>query len=777
VCIVVHRNHETMHSKSIFCRLSTQEQRFKLMKTICESWRGLYLLPEEDKLKVIAYFNDLFKKSRYRNFKLPRAQKDTVLHECMLQYLIDQITTEVDSRGQQAETAVDVNIVPWKHKLFFAWFILSIVDADDVIEKPDLYSKIWSLCFDLIQRNMAQPIQKLSLGIIGRFVTLLWADHGIKNLDAVPITPTIADHYLINEDRCHALCLALVHNHKEMTGEQEQQLSDCLEEMIRDANNNIAPNTLYPYQRACHLSSHYKIHHVQLVHRIVLLHEETADYFLSYVKVLINSPPSEDQRNQHITSAEIFAGVARSMLVGLLRSPMSEGSAKELETTLVPFIRDIIPKIPLSLVSSYFDALVYAIHKLPYQRYDKLFIMIVEEVEVSLATSDPLVMQPSVIEGFSLQSKWLQLMMSVLNDVDSSELLGTLIRQRLLPCLINSLGHPYEVCRGLIAGCLSRICRRSFHADQELIVLISEQMRCVNVSSGLDLYFHSLLTVRIFLLYCYHREDSNMNYPHLILPLIPALFETVHGENSFEELTPAQRMIQGEVIKTTKLLISDIGTSIVCDDIESITRTLDVVESVSKANVWQIRHGAAHFIRCFHGNHKFIFNTSQQELTLSIICRLLADDRHEVSSAAMAALSGILASSSEAKVCEMVNANVVIAEKSILNRPNRKRGEERKVGDNDQLRLHQQSSVFFLCAAVLSRPYDTPPFIPAALAEISRHSFEGRASPNVRQVVKMVCAEFKRTHMSDNWNTHKKSFSEEQLEALEDVVSAPHYYA
>ena len=89
----------------------------------------------------------------------------------------------------------------------------------------------------------------------------------------------------------------------------------------------------------------------------------------------------------------------------------------------------------------------------------------------------------------------------------------------------------------------------------------------------------------------------------------------------------------------------------------------------------------------------------------------------------------------------------------------------------------QQSSVFFLCATVLSQPYDTPPYIPKALAAISKHSFERNAPLGVRDIVKKCCAEYKRTHMSDNWELHRKMFTQEEMEALEDVVSSPHYYA
>ena len=89
----------------------------------------------------------------------------------------------------------------------------------------------------------------------------------------------------------------------------------------------------------------------------------------------------------------------------------------------------------------------------------------------------------------------------------------------------------------------------------------------------------------------------------------------------------------------------------------------------------------------------------------------------------------------------------------------------------------QQSSVFFLCATVLSHPYETPPYVPKSLAAISKHSFKRNAPLGIRDTVKKCCAEYKKTHMSDNWEVHRSVFTQEELEALEDVVSSPHYYA
>lgn len=192
----------------------------------------------------------------------------------------------------------------------------------------------------------------------------------------------------------------------------------------------------------------------------------------------------------------------------------------------------------------------------------------------------------------------------------------------------------------------------------------------------------------------------------------------------------------------------------------------------------------AHFLRCFEGAHKFLFTKEQGDISLSIAISLLADDRREVSTAATSTLTGILAVFPQAALEELVSKYIKIANKSLKKKKKQKTPStemsteeaEIKAAKEKERATKQQKSVFVLCAVVLGRPYDTPAYIPEALAALSKHSFEQRASLSVREVVKMVFSEFKKTH-TDNWEAHRKQFSQEQLEALEDVVSTPHYYA
>jgi hypothetical protein len=171
---------------------------------------------------------------------------------------------------------------------------------------------------------------------------------------------------------------------------------------------------------------------------------------------------------------------------------------------------------------------------------------------------------------------------------------------------------------------------------------------------------------------------------------------------------------------------------------------------------------------------------------MQIVADVLADDRREVSSAAMAALTGILAASPSDDVAQMVHKYIPIAHGSKMKRqrisnsaksPSLEPMDEAAHKKEVKRARNQKTSVFFLCAAVMAQPYDTPLYVPAALAAISKHSFERNAPLGVRDTVKRCCADYKKTHMSDNWEVHRSVFSQEQLEAFEDVVSTPHYYA
>jgi len=599
--------------------------------------------------------------------------------------------------------------------------------------------------------------------------------------------------------------------------------------------------------------------------------EKPSKHFLDFAKEMASAPPSEDQRNQQCTSAEIFGGVCRALLQ---ISIGPEQRAELWKSVLLPFLEDVIPKIPISLAGAYFDSLRFAIHFFPPSFFYELTAWVVEKIDTSLwqpkATSEGKSesseeLDESQIEssngsvgtdGFTNQSKWLYLANAILVELDeetevgvlcqlpwySDKLAGSsteptertspvdddmrkswnLVSGRLLPLLLSALGHPYESCREHIAACLFRICychrkmvktsiaigRGATDSKSEVLengetdpgTIVINKLVSLEISSDLDTFkerYNSLITARKFVAYCLHLGDAKHEYSEYIIPLLPLAFEAlevtvekeeIRGEEE-SKIKVAKRALEADVVKGFRHSIADMSSSAVIyyGKNEDISRVLNVVRKASKHEYWQVRHAAAHFLRCFQGYHKFLFDKEHAVLTTNTVAALLADERRDVSSAAMAALTGILAATPAKVVTDLVNKYVSMATRTKIKRRKTNsvvptitdNAEEAKAKEDKERKRarNQQTSVFFLCATVLAMPYDTPAYVPAALAAISKHSFEKSAPLAIRDVVKKCCAEFKRTHMSDNWEVHRKQFTQEQLEALEDVVSAPHYYA
>jgi hypothetical protein len=388
---------------------------------------------------------------------------------------------------------------------------------------------------------------------------------------------------------------------------------------------------------------------------------------------------------------------------------------------------------------------------------------------------------------------------------------------KMMPLLVKAVGHPYEKCRSLIASSLYCICMlNNFGADKfiegfslqekaEKPMIHMLAMKDVETTEFKE-RLNCLKTTKQFLLYSLHRGDVVVDFQNLVIPLLPAAFSSLklsdedekssEGDENTNVISAPDRALEAEVANDFRYMLSCVGSVFVTLDHAAIGQVLSKLDDLSKSETWHIRQAVAHYLRCFQGCHKFIFTSHEAEKATNIVASLLADERREVSAGAMGALTGILAVTDVDMVSKLVDEKLIVAKRSIGKKKKKAKkpatatpgdGAEAIVAKKEvaqgvsskekQRLLDQQSSVYFLCAVVLARPYDTPAFVPVALEALSRHSFEQRAPLAVRDTVKKCFSEFKRTHMTDNWELHRQQFSREQLEALEDVVSTPHYYA
>jgi hypothetical protein len=833
--------------------LVSEKSRFEFIQTICGTEDVISMMPAEEMQKMVHYLHSLFSPFRLKFYSLPRSSGlDHKKHQASLDYLLNILSAE--KQKMDSDEAGEAKAVHWRKLLHSCWFLTVLVDSDD-LDKPDtdVQKRLWEICFRIIEDEYGQPLQRVALGLFGRLVMMIRNDRDRELLR----------EKLLTESFCRKFGNALVYDHKEdssVGGGHDAQWAAGVADMIRDSARNVAPRSLFPFQRTNQSSGTFKVSHAQLVEQVLLgLGEKdaltVARHLLTFSKEMAESPPSEDQRNQQCTSAEIFAGVGRTFL-----QLFSDQSLDDLwESDLLPFLDDVISKIPISLSGAYFDSVRYAIQ---FSRPSKFYPM----TEWLLAKIEGSLWEPRKgdqgqaeamgengdsqgkngtqgTDGFTAQSKWLYLCCALLVELDESEVDGALSRvpwytrsltdtvntmetveetaedlkkswklvsDKLLPRLIAALGHPYESCRDHISGCLFRICYchrkmskgNSSGADPDTEdpgTFIVQKLLALRESSDPSFQnrYNSLITARRFFSYCIHFGDAKHEFADYIIPLLPLAFEALklsveeEGESA-EAATVAKHALEAEVVKGYRYTIAEVSVAAVMSygGNEDISRVLATVEKMSKNEYWQVRQACANFLRCFQGSHKFLFTEEHAEKITAIVAELLADDRREVSSAAMAAITGIVAALSAPSVAKLVKKYALVAKRSTMkkrkasknvvsgtSKPELTLTEEQKREKELKRARMQQSSVFFLCAAVLAQPYDTPPYVPKALAAISKHSFERNAPLGVRDTVKKCCAEYKRTHMSDNWEVHRRVFTQEELEALEDVVSSPHYYA
>mmetsp|Transcript_5490 Transcript_5490/g.15486 ORF Transcript_5490/g.15486 Transcript_5490/m.15486 type:complete len:2289 (+) Transcript_5490:225-7091(+) len=830
--------------------LGSHKLRVRFMKTICETDELVSLMPAEEMQKMIHYVHSIFSPFRSKLFNLPRASKhDVDNHRELLQLSLDFLSEGKRQDGDSDESPDGGGKAEahWRRKLTACWFLLVFIDLEDIAQEPKIVEASWKTCFRMIENEKGQPLQRVALGLLGKLSFLS------KKSD---VAAAIGEK-LKSQSFCGAFADALVYDHKEDSsfgGGHEAQWSAGVEDFIREAARFVARRNVFPFQRSNLGSGSFKVVHCQLVEHILSClsqqeAEAVVEKLLGLCKEMLSAPPNEDQKNQQVTSAEIFAGACRFYV--------TSGMAREelWAKTIIPFFDDAMGKLPFALTSAYSDALRFSLQFCNPSLFQPLTEFIVDKISKSLwqmkqessAGNSPTSASNLGADGFNAQSKWLYLISSLLVELDISESDGvegrthwytsflvdehamvedltettysiawTVVREKLLPLLLDALGHPFHSCRDHISRLLFRICScyRKRHrtvasrapsrsnstdalasmniADDDPGHVIVQKLSLLHKDESLSFLdkYNSLSTTRRFLSYCLHLGEAKFELTDFVIPALPAVFEGLKStvedciakkDGISQEDEAAWRALEAEVTKGFRYSVSEISMTPTSPDREAdIGRILGYVEDATRHDTWQVRAASAQFLRCFQGAHKFLSSPEDKQRTMAAVANLLSDDRREVCSAAMAALTGLLSGLSMDEVAELVNKYVAVASRSKMKRKKVVTSPDATIlSDEKEVKRsrNQQTSVYFLCAAVMARPYDTPPYVPVALSAISKHSFERSAPLSVRDTVKRCCAEYKRTHMSDNWEEHKSAFSQEQMDALEDVVSTPHYYA
>lgn len=709
----------------------TESSRFELVKAMCGTQKLLQLVPQEEVAKIVHYVNSIFLSYRSKLCSVPRSTlEEQKTHEACLSYVLG-ILQEGDTTAtpEEDDSAVAMH---WRDRLLAAWFILKFIDAEDLMIGGDIVSQVWFTVQRLIEEEAGQPIQRVSLGLLGRLVSLALVDMSQAPSTDVKHPDLSALHSMFSDKKfCKAFANALVFDHREDTsvgGGHSAQWSSGIEEIIRDSNFNLARRTLFPFNRVSQKSVTFKLQHSQLIETILLAigHDNAKAaslMLLEQARELVASPPSEDQRNQQVTSAEIFGGIARA----LIQYSNTEDERNEIwETMLLPYLDEAVVKMPTNILGAYHDSCRYAIHHFPPNFFFPLLKWSATKVQKSLwqhevnqKVEESSGAASAMDDRFALQGKWLLMFQSVLIELDYEDDLGAVtkppfysdileidrdkpevedgtftsteielgkswkyVNDLLTPCLLNSIAHPYDKCRDHIASCLFRMCycHRKFiktytssrdengpRLDEDRDPGIEIMTQLINIRDNDKFSFkeknRALGTARKFVACCVHWGDAKHEYSDFIIPLLPLAFQSLQAIEG--EVSPEDRGIESELIKGYRLALADVAKNCVASYgvSQDITRVLNVLNEMSSHDYWQIRQACAHYLRNFQGVHKFLFNEEQEDLALSIAISLLADDRREVSSAATSTLTGILTMLPQSSLEELVSKYIKIANK------------------------------------------------------------------------------------------------------------------
>jgi hypothetical protein len=328
--------------------------RFELVKVLCGTQKLLQLVPPEECPKLVHYVNSIFLAYRSMHFSLQRSNdKDQTTHEGCLTFLLGILQEGNNVLANPIMEDNDIGAMHWRDRLVAAWFVLMFIDQQDlIVGDPVIISQIWKVCFSIIEDEMGQPLQRVIIGLLGRLVSLSTSmtTRSIRCPDLCAM--------MCNEKFCGAFANALVFDHREdssVSGGHSAQWSSGIEEIIRDSTYNIACRTLFPFNRIGQKSVTFKLPHSQLIEGILELigHDnckKSSTFLLDQAKELVSSPPSEDQKNQQCTAAEIFGGVSRALLQS---SNTQDDRDVVWETLLLPFLEEAVVKMPTNLLGAF----------------------------------------------------------------------------------------------------------------------------------------------------------------------------------------------------------------------------------------------------------------------------------------------------------------------------------------------------------------------------------------------------------------------------------------
>ena len=656
--------------------------------------------------------------------------------------------------GGQGAGETDSNL-HWRNKLMIVWFLMNFVGEDEISD-PDLAMQIWRVAVGLVEGEVTgMPVQRCGLGLLGRFASLVNATPGALTDEL----HSEVESYMVREEFCEKLVFALAAAHRESGVGRGGgfQGSPAVQIALRDASRKCGGQQVFPTLRHSLFSYSFKTKHSMLVREVMeMLGEESrmtcALHMLEKCKVLAASPPSEDQQNFHTSAAEVFGGLCKALLGDF----GGEANAAEKWGIMIPYLDVLLEGIFQKAIDHWADGIRFGIHRVGVTETRPVLNLIVEKILRTLWSEGGGNAGGGSEEGFASQSKWMKLLQPILTElshvepkVDSveaglkemaidggsevEEVWGHL-RESLLPRLLAAVNHPFNTCRRFVGECLHALSglnsgARYFGLSSNMDAIVSRFHNVLSPDVEKDKKKNAKETLCIFLINCLHLGDVKDYYADAVLPLLELTFKTLGDfETDGAPLDAAGATGEASTAQICRQTIGAISGNCCALYMGGGADVGSVIESVGRCcdhPAWQVRQAASVFLGRLAALHKFIITPGQSTAIFHLFCGLQGDARREVSRAATEGVVGMLAVMSANSVMSLVNQYAAVANKSLRPKKRRKGASSNAVSEAPEVAAErerkQRISTSVLMAAVHSAPYDVPPFVPVAIAALSKH--------------------------------------------------------
>jgi len=243
------------------------------------------------------------------------------------------------------------------------------------------------------------------------------------------------------------------------------------------------------------------------------------------------------------------------------------------------------------------------------------------------------------------------------------------------------------------------------------------------------------------------------------ISLFPALCSLSGEEKSDEDLKTLLRSARRAILAARYSM-------------SGLKNMIRMLETCAGESLWHSRFVAANSIPVFVTANLFLLHQETEVVKgiRSLVLKLLIDERLEVRQEAQLTLSSLLHFHFLSVDPSLLTNLIKLAR---LGKTEASYSDQASISTLSEAHMHKcHGGILGLCAIVLAFPYEVPRFVPEVLVELSRHLHD----PNpIKSSVTFVFSEFRRTHM-DNWAEDQLRFTEDQRQALVDVLVSPSYY-